>query len=177
MGDVVVDVITRGLDEAIANLKEFGPIVTKGVSIEMEKWYNQRFKKTSLRIIKTGRPADKIPKNVGGYAKWKKGKYGFDHGLGILTGKLYDAVADVTVSIKETRGKEVRFSVFYKEPYYIAYVIDGTKWNNFRRRPFPEVARDQELPALLDAIGGLFEGLDLTQPTPKLISTVITHTR
>lgn len=174
MVKVITDVTTRGLDETIINVRQFPNIITAGVAAQMEKWYNTKYKKTILRIIETGKPRDKIPINVGRYAEWKKRRYGFNHGLGYLTGRLWMEVAQARISIKETRGKEVRFSVIYDKPHYVAYVHEGTKFNNYRRRPFAEVARDIELPNLMDSLGRMFEGLDLTQPTSTLISSVIT---
>jgi len=170
---VIMDVTTRGLDEAIVNLNKFPDLITIGVAQKLERWYNTRYKKTVLRVIETGRPISRIPRNVGRYAEEKRRKYGFTHGLGLLTGKLYFSVATAQFNITETRGKEVRFAVVYKEPFYIAYVHEGTKWNNYRRRPFVEVARDKELPHLVDMIGRMFEDLDFTRSHPELVSSVL----
>jgi len=169
----IADVITRGLDETIQNLKVLPEVITQGTAKQMELWYKQEFKKTTLKVIATGRPVNKIPRNVGIYAIRKKQQYGINHGLGKLSGKLYQGVENARFTVKETRGKEVRFAVIYDDPYYVAYVIEGTKFNNKRRRPFPEVAKDRDLPTLIGMLGRMFEGLDLTMPTTKLISTVL----
>lgn len=170
---VIVDVTTRGLDETIQNLGAFPDVITMGVAKQMEHWYNTRFRRSVLTIIRTGQPQARIPKNVGRYAQWKLGKYGFDHGLGYLTGRLYNEVRATVFRITETRGKEVRFAVVYDKPFYIAYVHEGTRWNQYRRRPFVEVARDRELPKLVEMIGRMFEDLDFTRPHQELVSSVL----
>jgi len=170
---VITDVITRGLNETIINLRAFPGIITQGVAKQMERWYNLRYKKTILKVIATGKPQSMIPVNVGRYAARKKRKYGISHGLGRLTGKLYNEVAAAKISIRETRGKEVRFAVAYDKPFYVAFVHEGTKFTNYRRRPFAEVAREKELPKLVDMLGRMFDGLDFTRPTQELVSTVL----
>ena len=170
---IITDVITRGLDETIINLRQFPEITTQGVARQMENWYNTKYKRTVLRIIATGKPQSRIPVNVGEYAIRKRARYGISHGLGRLTGKLYNEVSSARTTIKETRGKEVRFAVIYEKPFYVAYVHEGTRLTNYRRRPFAEVARDKELPKLVDMIGRMFDGLDFTRPTAELVSSVL----
>lgn len=164
MSSVVIDVTTRGLDETIKNLGELPAFITTGVARKMEMWYNQHYKKTVLKIIETGGNTARIPKNFGRYAQQK----GTTQPLGIISGKLFLGVASTKPSIKETRGKEVRFSIVYKKPFYLAYVHEGFIAGGFAAgtpvpaRPFVEVARNIELPKLFKMIGDLFEGLDLT---------------
>lgn len=170
MGTVTVDVITRGLDEAIMNVKNANNLITAGTYSAMVEWYNQNMKLTMLRIIDTG---EGVAKNVGQYAMKKERQYGISHGLGRLTGTLYMAVESTQPTIKETRGKEVRLAVQFDDPYYLMYVVDGT--SKHVGRDFIMLAKDKELPNLTKMIGTIFDGLDFTQPYPVLLSTVISH--
>ena len=163
MGSVIMDITTLGLDETIKNLDQLPIHITTQVAIEMERWYNQHFKKTVLEIIKTGN-SSRIPKNMGLYAI----KKGTTQPLGILTGRLYHSVAAKQSSVKVTRGKEVRFYVVYREPFYLSYVHEGFIAGGFAKgtpvpaRPFIEIARNRELPKLFEMIGKIFENLDMT---------------
>ena len=161
MGSITLDFTTLGLPETIKNLQEFPAYITTGAASQMEKWYNTHYKKTVLKIIKTG---EGMERNVGRYAKQK----GTTQPLGILSGKLYFNVANKKSSVKITRGKEVRFSVVYDKPFYLALVHEGFVAGGFAEptpvvaRPFVERAQHIELPKLFKMIGDMFEGLDFT---------------
>ena len=168
MASVILDVTTRGLDEAINNVRNVPNLITIGAAQQMVSWYNTHCKKTMLEIIETGQG---VENNVGQYADWKASKYGITHGLGILEGKLYFSVSAKQPAVKETRGKEVRLVVAFNEPYYLAYVVDGT--SKHIGRDFITIAKDRELPKLVKMISQMFEGLDFTLPYPQLISNVM----
>jgi len=177
MSSVVVDVTTRNLNELVFNLKKYPGAITATMAVQLERWYNQHYKKSVLEVIDTGTPSDKIPSNFGKYREWKARKHGFTHGLGRLSHKLYNEVAIVRPSIKTTRDREIRFSIVYRKPLYLAYVHEGflaggrAAGTPVPARPFAEVARDRELPKLLDMIGETLESLDPTDP--KMVSTVL----
>lgn len=168
---VVLDVTSRGLREAQQNARKFNPLVTQATAMEMMAWYSKDFKKTVLEIIETGRPISAIPRNVGKYGDWKAQRYGMDHGLGILTGGLWMGVAMKLPSVRETRGKEVRLFVVFDDPYYIAFVVDGT--SRHVGRDFILIAREKTLPKLTRRIGRLFDDLDFTLPHSQFVSSVI----
>lgn len=168
---VVLDVTTRGLLEARSNVREVNNLITMATADRMLRWYNRDFKKTMLRTIESGRPVSHIPRNVGRYAEYKFNRYGIDHGLGIATGGLYFGVSATQPSVKETRGKEVRLVVVFKEPYYLAFVVDGTR--NHIGRNFILVSQEKELPKLIKSIGSMFDGLDFTQPHSQLVSSIL----
>lgn len=161
MSSVTLEVTTRGLDETIRNLSELPAFITTTAARDIETWYNKHYKKTVLKIIETGAG---MARNVGSYARQK----GTTQPLGILTGKLYFTVANAQSSVKITRGREVRFIVIYKKPFYLALVHEGFIAGGFAEgvpvvaRPFVEKARDKELPKLFKMLGDSFEGLDLT---------------
>lgn len=169
---IIMDATTRGLDEAVRNLKEAPALITQGIEAQIRNWYRIEYRPAVLRVIETGQPASRIPPNVGRYALDKERDYGITHGLGRLTGRLYAGVNDAPTRTTVTRGKEVRFAIDYREPFYIAYVHDGTS-RAPRERPFVEVARDETLEKLLVRIEKMFEGLQFTDPLPELISSVI----
>lgn len=168
---VILDVTTRGLDDAQINAGRAPELITLGVKTGMNKWYRERFLRRILEIIEKGGPRGRIPANVGKYRTWKINRYGISHPLGILSGRMYFGVIATQPKIRETRGKEVRFSVDYRHPYYIAYVHDGT--SRHVRRPFVEVAKDMELPSLAQLLNKMFDDLDFTRPYPELVSSVI----
>ena len=168
MASVVIDITTRGLDDAIRNVQGASKLITAGTASRMAQWYNERMKRTMLTIIKSG---DGVANNVGRYAIEKERRYGISHGLGFLTGRLYFAVSQTQPTIKETRGKEVRFAVKFEEPYYVAYVIEGT--TRHVGRDFVTLAKDREWSKLLETIGSMFDGLDFTRPYPELLSSII----
>lgn len=169
MSSIIVEVTTSGLDEVIANLDKLPTYVTTETAKKMEQWYNNHYKKTVLEIIETGGMMYGIKPNQEMYAR-RKASHGIYHPLGILSGRLYGAVAVAQCQIKITRGKEIRFTVVYKEPFYLAYVHEGFtakgKANNVPvpARPFIEIARARAFPKLLEMLGNLFESLDLTRP-------------
>jgi hypothetical protein len=135
----------------------------------MKAWYNAEFKKTALEIISTGEgmSANKEP-----YATWKRNSiYKMEHPLGNMTGELSFGVMNTRPVVNETRGHEVRFHVKFDEPYYIAYIVQGT--SNTLARDFITLAKDRELHKLVKSIGEIFDGLDFTQPYPQLLSTVM----
>ena len=168
---VILDATTLGLKEAIQNLDRAPELITAGLDAQMKRWYKVDFTPEVVRTIRSGSPQSRIPKNIGRYRQWKIEEYGIDHGLGSLTGELLKGVKKAHPRIKVTRGKEVRFSVDYKEPYYILYVHNGTR--NHVGRPFIEVARDKQIKNLFRRVNNAFEGLDFTLPYPKLLSSVI----
>ncbi|MHA1662575.1 MAG: hypothetical protein ACTSVR_04895 [Candidatus Thorarchaeota archaeon] len=168
MASVILDFTTRGLDEAINNVRQARNLVTAGVAPIMVRWYNTHMKKTMLNIIETG---EGMADNVGLYARRKQSKYSIYHGLGNMTHMLYFGVSMSQPAIKETRGKELRFSVRFDDPYYIAYVVDGTSAHV--GRDFITLARDKDWQVLLDMIGTVFNNLDFTKPYPELLSTVM----
>jgi len=164
MGSVILDVTTFRLDETIRNLEALPGVITDGVARQIERWYNTKYKNTVLKIIKTG---EGMARNRGRYAMEK----GTNQPLGINTGLLYGMVSSASPVIKKTRGKEIRFSIVYDSPFYLALVHDGFTAKGFATghpnavvpaRPFVEVAKDKELPVLFEMIGDLFDGLDLT---------------
>ena len=168
MASVVLDITTRGLDEAIQNVRGAKNLITAGTASQMAGWYNTHMKKTMLHIIESG---EGVADNVGMYAMKKQARYGISHGLGFLTGGLYFGVSIAQPSIKETRGKEVRFAVVFDDPYYIAYVIDGTSAHV--GRDFITLAKDKEWQKLMDTVGSLFDNLDFTRPYPELLNSVM----
>jgi len=168
---VILDVKTEGLTEAIGNLNSWNKIVRKGIEKNMKLWFRVDFTPRALKVIETGRPRARIPKNRGRYAEYKFQRYGFDHGLGRLSGQMYEGVRSAKARIKTTRAKEIRFSVDYRNPYYIAYVHDGTR--NHIGRPFIEVARDISLPKLINRLNRMMDGVDLTQPLDQVVSSVL----
>ena len=175
MASVVMDITTRGLDEAIMNVKNAKNLITAGTAKRMEVWYNYHMKKTMLKIIKSG---EGMAPNVGGYAiKKAAGRLpgqskGITHPLGMVTGQLYFSVSMTQPVIKETRGKEVRFAVKFEEPYYVAYVIGGT--SGHVGRDFVTLAKDKDWRTLLSSLGSMFNRLDFTRPYPELMKTVMT---
>ena len=171
MGSVIFDVTTRGLTEAIQNLDP--GLVTLGVDAQVLRWYRGKYKPRVLRVIASGSPRSRIPRNQGRYRFNKLREHGIDHGLGRLTHTLYEGVKAAPYRTTVTRGKEVRLAVIYKSPYYISYVHDGT--SNALARPFVEVARDDTLPGLMRQLEGMFDGLDFTAKPPEVVSSVIGH--
>lgn len=167
---VVMDVTTRGLNEAVQNLDP--ALVTRGIEAQIRGWYAKTYKPRVLRIIASGSPMSRIPRNIGAYRFRKLREYGIDHGLGRLTHGLYEGVKAAPYRVTVTRGREVRLAIDYRNPHYIAYVHDGTA--NTRPRPFVEVARDNTLPKLMKQLESMFDGLDFTMPPPELVSSVIT---
>ena len=170
MASVVLDITTRGLDDAIRNVQGAKNLVTAGTFVRMQRWYNTNMKKTMLNIIDTG---EGVADNVGRYALEKESKYGISHGLGRLTGNLYFTIESSQPTIKETRGKEVRLAVNFDGLYYLVYVIDGT--SNHVGRDFVLIARDKELPNLTKILGTMFDGLDFTRPYPELMRSIISY--
>jgi len=168
MASIIMDVTTRGLNEAIQNVRGAKDLITAGTAVRMANWYNSRFKKTALSIIESG---EGMPSNRPAYARWKSDNWGIDHPLGVMTGMLYTGVIMSQPQVKETRGKEVRLAVVFKDPYYIAYVVDGT--SKHVGRDFITLAKNKEWKALMDSVGTIFNNLDFTQPYPKLLSTVM----
>ena len=173
MSSVILDVTTLGLDQTIRNLEALPSVITDGVARQIEKWYNTRYKKTVLRIIKTG---EGMARNRGMYAALK----GTTQPLMGRTGVMYAKVSAAQPLLKKTRGREIRFSIVYADPFYLALVHDGFTAKGFATghpnavvppRPFVEVARDKELPVLFEMIGDLFDGLDLTSSVlgPQLV--------
>lgn len=171
MGSVIMDATSRGLIEASQNADP--ALVTLGVDAQMKRWYKGKYKPRVLRIIASGSPRSRIPRNQGRYRFNKLREHGIDHGLGRLTHTLYEGVKAAPWRTTVTRGREVRLAVIYKSPYYISYVHDGT--SKSLARPFVEVARDDTLPGLMRQLEGMFDGLDLTDPPPKVMSSVIGH--
>lgn len=166
---VIMDVTTRGLREASQNLDP--ALITTGIDAQIKNWYRRKYKPRVLRIIASGSPRSRIPRNIGRYRFEKLQKYGIDHGLGRLTHNLYEGVKAALYRTTVTRGREVRLAIDYRSPHYIAYVHDGT--SKFRGRPFVEIARDDTLPGLMTQIESMFDGLDFTAPPPELVSSVI----
>lgn len=166
---IIMDVTTRGLREASINLDP--ALVTTGVEAQIRHWYRNRYKPRVLRVIASGSPRSRIPRNVGRYRFEKLQKYGVRHGLGRLTHRLYEGVKAAPFRTTVTRGREVRLAIDYRTPHYLAYVHDGTA--NTLARPFVEVARDDTLPGLMTQLERMFDGLDFTSPPPKLVSSVI----
>lgn len=169
MASIIMDITTRGFPDVIRNVKGARNLVTAGTAVRMMEWYNQHAKRTMLDIIKSG---DGIANNYGRYALEKEARYGISHGLGVLTGGLYFAVSTTQPAIKETRGQEVRFAVKFDDPYYIAYVVEGTS-KAPTPRDFITLARDKEWSKLLNSLGSMFDGLDFTLPYPELMKSVI----
>ena len=175
MASVVLDITTRGLDEAIRNVQGAKDLITAGTAVRMQSWYNTHMKKTMLNIIETG---EGMAPNVGNYAiiKARGGlpgqSEGITHPLGLVTGHLYFEVSMSQPVTKETRGTEVRFSVQFDEPHYVAFVIGGT--SGHVGRDFVTLARDKDWQKLLDSLGKIFNKLDFTKPYPELLSTVMT---
>lgn len=172
MSSIIIDVTTLGLDETIRNLGELPKTITDATAQIMENWYNNHFKKSVLEIIRTG---DGMARNRGRYARQK----GTNQPLGINTGQLYGGIISAKPTIKKTRGKEVRFAIVYKSPFYLALVHDGFTAKGFATghpnavvpaRPFIEVARDKEIDKLFKMMGEYFESLDLTSSVlgPKI---------
>lgn len=168
MGSVVLDVTTRGLDEAIANVAGAKNLITAGTAVRMAAWYNSNFKRTALKIIDSG---EGMAANAPKYARWKANQYGVTHPLGRLTGKMYMMFSMTQPNVKETRGTEVRLAVTFNKPEYIAYVIDGRSGQP--KRDFVTVAKEKEWQALLKSLGRIFDNLDFTRPYPELLSTVM----
>jgi len=168
MASVVLDITTRGLEDAIRNVQGAKNLVTAGTYTRMRAWYNQDMKKSMLEVIETGNGVDN---NYGGYATKKEAKYHISHGLGRLSGRLYDGVENSQPIIKETRGKEVRFSVRFDNPYYVAFVIDGT--SNHVGRDFVTIGKEKTWDKLLQSLGSMFDGLDFTRPYPELMSSIL----
>jgi len=103
MASVVMDITTRGLDEAIKNVQGAKDLITAGTSVRMQRWYNAHMKKTMLDIIESG---EGIADNVGRYKIDKESKHGVSHGLGFLTGGLYFAVSTTQHQLKRQEEKK-----------------------------------------------------------------------
>jgi hypothetical protein len=171
VASILIDVYTRGLDDAIRNVAGASKLITAGTAVRMERWYNNNMKNTMLNIIESG---DGVANNVGKYAIEKRAKYGIDHGLGFLTGGLYFGISSSVPNVKETRGKEVRMYIKFNDPYYVAYVVEGTEGaTGHIGRDFVTLARDKDWHILLEMVGSMFDGLDFTRPYPELMSTVM----
>jgi hypothetical protein len=54
MASIVFEVTTRGLDEAIQNVRNAKNLITAGTAVRMVNWYNSNFKKTALSIVESG---------------------------------------------------------------------------------------------------------------------------
>lgn len=169
MASYVLEMTTnQGFAFAQQNVRDAVKLITIGTAQQMLIWYRKHYKKTVLEIIETGEGVDR---NVGRYADYKSRRYGIDHGLGVLSSKLYFGVSMAQPQVKETRGKEVRFVVIYKDPYYLAYVVGGT--SRHIGRNFILVARDIELKKLTKMIGRIFDGLNFALPQSQLLSTIM----
>jgi len=168
MVQVVLDITTRGLEDAIRNVQGASKLITAGTASRMATWYNQHMKKSMLEVIETGNGVDN---NYGKYAMEKESRYGISHGLGLMTGALYFGVSMSQPAIKETRGKEVRFAVRFDDPYYVAFVIDGT--SNHVGRDFVTIGKEKTWDKLLQSLGSMFDGLDFTRPYPELMSSIL----
>jgi len=170
MGSVVLDITTRGLEEAHQNVKNIKNLITAGTARQLELWYNSECKNTMLSIIDSGEgmAANKEP-----YATWKRNRYGIDHPLGRLTGALYFSIESAQPTIKETRGKEVRLAVIFDSPHYLIYVKDGR--TNQVERDFILLAREQTMESLRKRISGMFDNLDFTMPYPQLMNAILSY--
>jgi len=168
MASVILDITTRGLDDAIRNVQGASDLITAGTATHMKRWYNTHMKKSMLSIIESG---GGMPPNSEDYAVWKLNNHGIDHPLGRISGLLYFSVSMLQPDVKETRGTEVRFALRFEEPYYAAYVLDGT--HGRKGYGFANLAREKNWEILLKELGSMFDGLDFTRPYPELMSSII----
>lgn len=188
MGDVIIDAITRNLDEAVENL-DF--LEKEGLLKFLEITMIDVFEKTkgkALNVIETGQPESRIPPNVGIYAQRKARGLIYSqryqswvvvpptsHGLGRLTDGLYMGVSGTPIgSVRVTRGREVRIATKFTQPEYISDVHDG-KPGTRGPRPFMDVAAEEVAMVLEKAVEQYLIRLNLTSPPPAFISTLITH--
>lgn len=188
MGDVIIDAITRWLDETSENLTF---LEREGLMKFLEITMIDAFEKTkekALRIIETGQPEDRILPNIGLYAERKARGLIYSqrfqswivvppttHGLGRLTEGLYMGVENTPIGgVKVTRGKEVRIYTKFNDPEYISDVHDG-KAGTAGGRPFLLIAAEELEMILEEAVEKYLERLNLVSPPPAFISTLITH--
>ncbi len=190
MGDIVWDVITRNLSESIENidhLRKEG--FTDFLAVTLQDIY-YAVREIASEIIESGEPSSEIPPNVGGYAikkakgemlysydrgMWIAGYGGVSHGLGILTGELYEGVRNNPLgNLTITRGREVRLSTVFDKPGYIGDVHDG-KSGVTLARPFMDIAARRVEEVLTEAIEGFLNDLEIVSPPPQFISSLIAH--
>jgi len=187
MGSVQWDVITRNLGDTIENLDY---LEKQGFTDFLATVLFDVFdavKERALDIIETGEPSSEIPHNIGAYANIKsaglaiysydRGIYitgygGISHGLGILTGDLYNGVRDQAMGeVKVTRGKEVRIGTNFDNPDYIGDVHSGKPGT--LARPFLDVATRNVEVILTEAVENYLREMQIVSPPPQFISSLI----
>lgn len=187
---VVIDAITRWLDETVQNMDY---MQREGFMRFLEETMKDTFEVTknrALEVIRTGEPRDRIPINIGGYALrkaqgmplWSQDRGYFitgytptSHGLGILSGGLYNGVKNTPVGpVKTTRGKEVRIDTKFKDPDYISDVHDG-KAGTAGERPFFDISAEMVDMILAQKVEEYLSKLNITAPPQEFISTLISR--
>lgn len=174
MSYATLDFMTKDWGGVLQNPEILPDLITYGARTNMERWYNVTCKPEMLRLIETGSPESDIPKNIGRYRYRKIKEHGIDHGLGVLSGKLYSAVISTQPNIRVTRGNEVRLSIKFDKPFYFAAVHEGG--NGRLPRRFVTVAVDKTLPKLLWQLSRMFDGIDLTRPYAEVSSSLVVST-
>lgn len=189
MGSFTIDMITRNLSETIDNMDylERDGFTDFLATILQDVFYAVR--EIAAEIIESGEPSSEIPSNVGGYARkkargemlysydrgmWIAGYGSISHGLGILTGDLYNGVSNQQLgSISVTRGREVRLGTTFNNPSYIGDVHDGKPGT--LPRPFMDVASRRVEEVLTEVIEEYLKDLEIVSPPPQFISSLISR--
>ena len=189
MGNVIIDMITRNLEETIQNLTY---LEQEGLTDFLEMVMTDTFevtKNTALNIIETGGQDARIPHNIGVYAIMKSKGFVFSQSegflvpvpgqyrnqpLGRITNKLYSGIESTPIgSVRKTRGKEVRIDTRFSNPSYIGDVHDGKL--NTLARPFFDVASDKVEQVVAQRVEAHLRELDVTSPPPQFISTLLSR--
>lgn len=187
MSNITFEMITVNLHETIENLDY---LEKDGFTDFLSNLFYDIYeiiKEIALEIIDSGQPTSEIPLNVGKYAMMKMtgvpifsydrgiwiADYGhISHGLGKLTGDLYNGVANQPMGIVTvTRGKEVAIHTNFNNPSYIGDVHSGKP--GVVPRPFMDVATRRVEAVLTQAVEEYLRSVNITSPPPNFIASLI----
>lgn len=184
MGVITFDMITRNLDDTIQNLDYLEKQgFTDFLATVLYDVY-EAIRELACEIIESG---EGVEPNVGGYARDKamgKTLYSRDrgifivgytptsHGLGILTGDLYNGVMNQPIgNVAITRGREVCIGTTFDTPTYISDVHSGKP--GVMPRPFLDLATRRVEMVLTEAVEKYLTDLQISSPPPQFISSLI----
>jgi len=184
MSSITFQLLTRNLDEAIANLDYLEKDGFTDFLASLFYDLHEVVKEIALHIIDTG---EGVEPNVGQYAidkamgkplySWDRGMYimgyvGVNHGLGYLTGDLYRGVENEPIgNVAITRGREVMVNTIFNNPSYIGDVHSGKP--GVVARPFMDIATRRVEAVLTEAVDQYLRSINITSPPPSFIASLI----
>lgn len=129
MTGVDIEIKVQNFERIHGKLKRFPRAIDGAVRRSLSSYYHRDFKPMLSAILKGRRAANVPARNSPRYAAIKAAKYGVNHSLGILTGRLHSGAMSVRPNIRTTANRTLLSADFGDVPHvdypYLVVVHDG----------------------------------------------------